>query len=57
MTRKESMEIAREIRDSVKNFNDVNDEVGFDLHTFDCIKLEEKHVTTMLQSNIDEIPI
>lgn len=35
MTRKESMKIAREIRDSVTNFNDVNDEVGFDLYTFE----------------------
>ena len=35
MTRDESMEIARQIRDSVTNFNDVNDEVGFDLYTFE----------------------
>ena len=29
------MEIARQIRGSVTNFNDVNDEVGFDLYTFE----------------------
>lgn len=35
MTRKESLEMAKQIRDSVTNFNDVNDEVGFDLYTFE----------------------
>ena len=45
--------ILRTIIDNI-NYRRFND---FDLHTFDCIKLEEKHVTTMLQSNIDEIPI
>lgn len=35
MTRKESLEMAKQIRDSVTNFNNVNDEVGFDLYSFE----------------------
>lgn len=35
MTRKESREMAKQIRDSITKFNDVNNEVGFDLYTFE----------------------
>lgn len=35
MTRKETLEMAREIRDSLANFNDVNDEIGYDLYSFE----------------------
>lgn len=34
MTRKESRELAKQIRDSLTHFNDVNDEVCFNLYTF-----------------------
>ena len=35
MTRKESQEMAKQIRDSVTNFNDINDELAFDLYKFE----------------------
>ena len=35
MTRKESIKMAKQIRDSLTHFNDVNDEISLNLYTFE----------------------